>query len=173
MSTVFGIIKQMSGHIHLYSEVGKGSVFKIFLPSCSQSPEEKPAVSALILPRGLESILIAEDDPVIRQLMTDTLTPLGYQVTAACSGVEAKKIIDTGAKFDILLTDVVMPEMGGKELAQLFQKRQPGAKVLFMSGYTDEMIIQQGLEQQNLAFVQKPCAPSKLVIKLRRMLDGG
>jgi DNA-binding NtrC family response regulator len=82
------------------------------------------------------------------------------------------KIIDTGEKFHILLTDVVMPEKGGKELAQFFQDKQPGAKVLFMSGYTDEMMIQQGLEQKDLAFVQKPCTPSRLVIKLRRMLDG-
>jgi signal transduction histidine kinase/CheY-like chemotaxis protein len=172
MSTVFGIIKQMSGHIHLYSEVGRGSVFKIYLPSCSKVVEEKPAASSLILPRGSEAILIAEDDPVVRQLMLDTLTPLGYRVKVACNGAEAMKIIDTGEKFHILLTDVVMPETGGKELAQYFQDKQPGAKVLFMSGYTDEMMILQGLEQKDLAFVQKPCTPSRLVIKLRRMLDG-
>jgi len=173
MATVFGIIKQLSGHIHVYSEVGKGSLFKIYLPACRKATEEKPVPQSIPLPRGTESVLIAEDDPVIRQLMVDTLTPQGFKVLAAGSGVEAVKVMETThSTFDILLTDVVMPEMGGKELAQLFQKRYPNARVLFMSGYTDEMILQQGVEHSEVAFIQKPCTPSKLVMKLREVLDG-
>jgi signal transduction histidine kinase/CHASE2 domain-containing sensor protein/ActR/RegA family two-component response regulator len=173
MSTVFGIVKQLSGHIHVYSEEGKGSVFKIYLPVCMQSSEEKPKPQSIPLPRGTESVLIAEDDPLIRQLMVDTLSPQGFAITVAGSGVEAVKLMETtDSTFDILLTDVVMPEMGGKELAQQFRKRYPNAGVLFMSGYTDEMILLQGVEHREVAFIQKPCTPSKLVMKLREVLDG-
>jgi len=172
MSTVFGIIKQMSGHIYVYSEVDIGSVFKIYIPTCRQHPEGRPEPQSIILPQGTESVLVAEDDPAIRQLVIDSLAPQGFKVTVACSGAEAMELVESiSSSFDILLTDVVMPEMGGKELAQNFQKKFPNAAVLFMSGYTDEMILQQGLEKQGISFIQKPCTPSKLVIKLREVLD--
>jgi signal transduction histidine kinase/CHASE2 domain-containing sensor protein len=172
MSTVFGIIKQLSGHIHVYSEEGKGSVFKIYLPASRKVTEEKPKPEHIALPRGTESVLIAEDDPLILQLMVDTLVSQGFEVSVAGSGVEAIKLIETThSTFDILLTDVVMPEMGGKELAQHFQKIYPNARVLFMSGYTDEMILQQGVEHKEVDFIQKPCTPSKLIMKLREVLD--
>ncbi len=118
-------------------------------------------------------VLIAEDDPAIRRLVADILEPLGYRVITARSGVEAVKLAETSrASVDILLTDVVMPEMGGKELAQTFQAIYPHIKVLFMSGYTEEIVIRHGVEREGVAFIQKPVIPNKLVLKLREVLDG-
>jgi len=173
LSTVFGIVKAMSGHIYVYSEEGRGSAFKVYLPICREDAAEQAKTETLAMPRGTETVLIAEDDPAIRGLVAHILEPLGYRVIAARSGAEAMKLAETSqARVDILLTDVVMPEMGGKELAQMFQTIHPHIKVLFMSGYTEEIIIRHGVEREGVAFIQKPLIPNKLVLKLREVLDG-
>jgi len=173
LSTVFGIVKAMSGHIYVYSEEGRGSAFKVHLPICREDAAEQAKTETLAMPRGTETVLIAEDDPAIRGLVAHILEPLGYRVIAARSGAEAMKLAETSrARVDILLTDVVMPEMGGKELAQMFQTIHPHIKVLFMSGYTEEIIIRHGVEREGVAFIQKPLIPNKLVLKLREVLDG-
>jgi CheY-like chemotaxis protein len=173
LSTVYGIVKQMSGHIDVFSEQGKGSVFRVFFPVCREDAEAKAQAEAFVMPRGAETVLIAEDDDAIRKLLVDILEPLGYRVITADSGMEALRVAETaGGGVDILLTDVVMPGMSGKELAQRFQTIDPGIKVLFMSGYTEEVIIRHGVEQAGVSFIQKPLIPNKLVRKLREVLDG-
>ncbi len=173
LATVQGIIKQMSGHIYVYSEEGRGSVFKVYLPVCREDAAEKVSAAPPAMPRGTETVLIAEDDPAIRKLIADILEPLGYRVIVARSGAEAMRLAETSrTKVDLLLTDVVMPEMGGKELAQMFQSIYPHIKVLFMSGYTEEIVIRHGVAQDGVAFIQKPLIPNKLVLKLREVLDG-
>jgi two-component system cell cycle sensor histidine kinase/response regulator CckA len=173
LSTVYGIVKQMSGHIDVFSEQGKGSVFTVYLPVCREDAEAAAQAEAFGMPRGTETVLIAEDDDAIRKLLADILDPLGYRVITARSGAEALRLAETtGRGVDILLTDVVMPGMSGKELAQMFQAIDPGIKVLFMSGYTEEVIIRHGVERTGVAFIQKPLIPNKLVRKLREVLDG-
>ncbi|MHB8771102.1 MAG: CHASE2 domain-containing protein [Syntrophales bacterium] len=173
LATVSGIVNQMSGHIYVYSELGKGSVFKVYLPVCREDAAAKAAPEAFALPRGTETVLIAEDDRSIRTLVPDLLEPLGYRVIAARSGAEAVQLAQAaGRRIDILLTDVVMPGMGGKELARMLQTIYPGIKVLFMSGYSEDVITRHGVEQEGVAFIQKPLIPHKLVLKLREVLDG-
>jgi len=173
LSTVYGIVKQMSGHIDVFSEQGKGSVFTVYLPVCREDAEAAAQAEAFGMPRGTETVLIAEDDDAIRKLLADILAPLGYRVITARSGVEALRLAETtGRGIDILLTDVVMPGMSGKELAQMLQAIDPGVKVLFMSGYTEEVIIRHGVERTGVDFIQKPLIPNKLVRKLREVLDG-
>ena len=173
LSTVYGIVKQLSGHINVYSEVGTGSVFTIYLPVCE--PEEEKITEQKTQPprHGSESILVAEDDPMVRQLIADTLEPLGYRVSLAGSCAEAEKLIENApADFHILLTDVIMPESGGKELARAFRERYPAAGVIFMSGYTEEIITRHGLDPVGISFLQKPLIPNRVVTKIREVLDG-
>jgi signal transduction histidine kinase/CheY-like chemotaxis protein len=171
LSTVYGIVKQMSGHIDVYSEPGRGSVFSVYLPVCREDTTVKARAETHRMPRGTETILIAEDDASIRKFLGALLEPLGYRVMTAPSGAEALKIAETTVGIDLLLTDVVMPGMGGKELAQKIQAIHTSIKVLFMSGYTEEVITRQGLEQASVAFIHKPLLPNKLVMKLREVLD--
>ncbi len=173
LSTVYGIIRQLSGHIHVYSEVGKGSVFNIYLPACEAEDRKTGEPGAPEARHGSESVLVAEDDVMVRQLIADSLEPLGYRVSLAGSYAEALNLMQTGNPgFDILLTDVIMPESGGKELAQAFRKRYPSAGVLFMSGYTEETIARHGLDPGRISFIQKPLVPARLAAKLREVLDG-
>ena len=119
-----------------------------------------------------EQVLVAEDDDIIRTIVREFLEPLGYRVIVARSGEEAMELLGkVGPVVDILLTDVVMPGMGGKELAQRFQEISPRSKVLFMSGYTGDVVIRHGVEQGNVDFIQKPLVPNKLVRKIREVLD--
>ena len=173
LATVYGIINRMSGHIFLYSEPGKGTVFKIYLPAHEQTTMERSEPKAVEIPVGTETILIAEDEISIRQLLVELLPSLGYTVLTAASGQEALEILEQpGISVDVLLADVVMPGMGGKELETRFLQKFPDAKVLFMSGYTEDVIAQHGLVHQEIAFIQKPLQPSQLAVKLREVLDG-
>ena len=172
LSTVYGIVKQMSGAIDVFSEQGKGSIFKVYLPVCREKPEEQELTGPVDPAGGDETVLVAEDDDIIRTIVREFLEPLGYRVIVARSGEEAMELLGkVGPVVDILLTDVVMPGMGGKELAQRFQEISPRSKVLFMSGYTGDVVIRHGVEQGNVDFIQKPLVPNKLVRKIREVLD--
>jgi CheY-like chemotaxis protein len=174
LSTCYGIVKQSGGHISVYSELGRGTTFKIYLPQVESLPKVPvQRLDSPDLPRGTETILLVEDDPALRDMAAALLRRLGYAVLAAANGVEAlslKQQRDTG-HIDLLFTDVVMPHMSGKELADRVRALNPLTKILFTSAYTENAIIQQGVLDKGVALLQKPFTPSALARKLREMLD--
>ncbi|NVN92290.1 MAG: CHASE2 domain-containing protein [Desulfuromonadales bacterium] len=172
LSTVYGIVKQLSGHIVVESEEGRGTVFKLYFPICSAQVGDTAEYVTEPPCEGNETILIAEDDTSILRMITSTLQPLGYNVLGANSGTDALQCAEQGGRpVDLLLTDVVMPGMGGRELADIVLKKYPDARVLFMSGYTDETLSLQGVEQQRSILIQKPLSPKMLARKVRDALD--
>ena len=174
LSTCYGIIKQSGGHISVYSELGRGTTFKVYLPQVEPPPTVSvPRLDAPDLPRGSESILLVEDDPALREMAATLLRRLGYTVFAAANGVEAlslKHERSTG-HIDLLFTDVVMPHMSGKELADRVQALYPRTKILFTSAYTENAIVHQGVLNKGVLLLQKPFTPSALAQKLRAVLD--
>jgi PAS domain S-box-containing protein len=173
LSTCYGIIKQSGGHISLYSEQGRGATFKIYLPQVEARPKSMPRLESLQLPRGTETILLVEDDPALREMAATLLKRLGYTVLEAGNGLEAlrlKQQRDIG-HIDLLFTDVVMPHMSGKELADRVRASNPNTKVLFASAYTENAIVHQGVLEKGVALLQKPFTPSAMAHKLRKVLD--
>jgi len=174
LSSCYGIIQQSGGHISVYSEPGRGTTFKIYLPQVEQqakTPVMPPA--ALAMPGGIETILLVEDDPALREMAATLLTRLGYKVWAAANGVDAlslKQQRNVG-HIDLLFTDVVMPHMSGKELADRVRSLFPHTRILFTSAYTENANIHQGVLDKGVALLQKPYTPSALAHKLREVLD--
>ena len=174
LPTCYGIIKQSGGHISLYSELGRGTTCKIYLPQVEPlAVLPLPRLDSPDLPRGTESILLVEDDPALREMAATLLKRLGYAVIPAANGVEAlrmKQQRDTG-HIDLLFTDVVMPQMSGRELSERVRALSPATRVLFTSAYTENAIIHQGVLNQGVTLLQKPFTPSALAHKLRAVLD--
>ena len=174
LSTCYGIIKQSGGHISVSSELGKGTVFKVYLPQTE--PEAKVAphpYNSPDLPRGTETILLVEDDPSLREMAATLLRRLGYTVLAVANGVEAlslKQQRDIG-HIDLLFTDVVIPHMSVKEFSARVRALYPYTKILFTSAYTENAIVRQGVLNDGVMFLQKPFAPSALALKVREVLD--
>ncbi len=175
LATCHGIIKQSGGHINVYSELGRGTTFKVYLPQVEQRmevPAVKPA--SRDLPTGTETILLVEDDPSLREMASLLLRRLGYAVLAAANGPEALNLThqrDAG-NIDLLFTDIVMPQMDGKELSDRIRALRPQTKTLFTSAYTENAAIHQGVLSEGVALLQKPFTPSALAQKLRAVLDG-
>ncbi len=173
LSTVYGIVQQSGGSIWVYSEPNQGTSFKVYLPRLEapmKADSEKPEVE--IGPRGSETVLLVEDEEVVRGLATHILEDAGYKVLAARGGAEAIKLCTQPAEqIDLLLTDVVMPETSGKEVADRVTALRPHTKVLFMSGYTDQAIVHHGVLDSNVEFIQKPFTPLGLSKKVREVLD--
>jgi len=174
LATCHGIIQQSGGHIAVYSEPGRGTTFKIYLPQAGQEMKSptQPKASA-DLPRGTERILLVEDDPSLREMAGELLERLGYTVLKAANGIEAMSIIHQQGRghIDLLFTDVVMPHMSGKELADRIHALHPQTKILFTSAYTESAIVHQGVLDKSVALLQKPYTPSALAQKLREVLD--
>jgi PAS domain S-box-containing protein len=175
LATVYGAIKQNGGFINVYSEPGSGTCFKIFLPRAAGAISESKADSA-IRPRqpaaGTETVLLAEDEEMIRNLIKTVLSQLGYTVLAARTPQEALTLAEEHAgKIDLLITDVVMPGMNGKELKDLLVALRPGLKALFMSGYTADVIARQGMLDEGVEFLQKPFSVNTLTQKIREMMN--
>jgi CheY-like chemotaxis protein len=174
LSTVYGIVKQSSGNIWVYSEPGKGTTFKIYLPCVDEPLDEirKEGVVREGLPRGSETILVVEDEEVVRKLTVRILQEQGYRVLEGGQGTDAFPIADEHeGQIHLLLTDVVMPKMSGKELAGRIASLRPGIKVLYMSGYTDNAIAHHGIFDKGINFIQKPFTVDGLVRKVREVLD--
>ena len=175
LATVFGIVRQSGGHVEVYSEVGVGTTFKLCFPRCTDpfvdSADPAPAVRVSV-PRGTETILLVEDDAQLRSMARNILLRQGYRVLDAADGVEALKLSAAeSAEIHLLLTDVVMPHMNGRELARRLADTRPLTKVLYMSGYTDNAIVHNGILDHGVSFLQKPITPDALGRKVRQVLD--
>jgi nitrogen-specific signal transduction histidine kinase/FixJ family two-component response regulator len=174
LSTCYGILKQSGGHISVYSEPGRGTTFKIYLPQVeSQAKIPLQRLDSPDLPRGTETILLVEDDPALREMAATLLRRLGYTVLAAANGIEAlslKQPRDNG-HIDLLFTDIVMPHMNGQELSERVRALYPHTRTLFTSAYTGNAIVHQGVLNPGVALLQKPFTPSALARKVREMLD--
>lgn len=174
LSTVYGIVKQSNGYILVYSEPGQGTTFKIYLPRVEEEVTSLPRRDETgYMPRGSETVLLVEDEPLVLAFASRVLREQGYHVLEAGNGLEALKIAKeiSGGQIHLLLTDVVMPKMGGKELADQMINLVQGIKILFTSGYTDNVAIQHGLLNPDIAFLEKPFTPSGLTRKVREVLD--
>lgn len=173
LSTTYGIVKQTGGNIWVYSELGKGSTFKIYLPRAEQDlPEFIPRPENMFDYHGTETILLTEDEAVVRNLALQVLELYGYRVLVAESGPEALDVSERFAdKIDLLITDVVMPGMSGGQLADLISASRPSIKILFMSGYTDNGVIHQSDIGERTNFIQKPFSTESFAMKIREILD--
>ena len=171
LSTVYGIVKQHNGHIYVYSELGNGSTFKIYFPQIKIAADKTTKKVFPAMEKGAETILVADDETSIRKLVRDSLEPLGYKILEASDGKEAIEIFRRGEpQIDMLLTDVIMPKMTGKKLAEILLAEKPGFKVLYMSGYTDDVIANQVVLDEDIEFINKPLVPSLLTKKIREVL---
>ncbi len=174
LATCFGIVKQSGGHITVYSEPGHGTTFKIYLPRVEDQLDTAPSVTDSSGARGgQETVLLVEDEPAVRELASLILGDLGYRVVTASNGVDALRIAEAceAGEIDLLLTDVVMPEMGGKELADRLLSHHRNLRVLYTSGYTAEAIARRGVLEAGIAFLQKPYSSAALARKVREVLD--
>ena len=177
LSTVYGIIKQSGGNIWTYSEPGLGTTFKIYLPRVEEtSPAYKPEISRkeIRAPGGTETVLLVEDEEAVRSMVSKVLQNKGYRVLEASHGNEALEVCD---KFEgpihLMVTDVIMPQMSGRELAERLALVRPEMRVLYMSGYPDNTIVQHGVLEPGTAFLQKPFTINALELKVREILDSG
>jgi two-component system, cell cycle sensor histidine kinase and response regulator CckA len=173
LSTVYGIVKQSGGNIWIYSELGRGTTFKIYFPRVNDPLEEvEEKVMRQALPRGRETILVVEDEEVVRRLAVEILMGQGYRVLEASNGVDTLNICkgQTGP-IDLILTDVVMPQMGGRQLVEQLRRQYRDLKVLYMSGYTDKFIDDRGVLDVGVNYIQKPFAIEGLAKKVREVLD--
>jgi signal transduction histidine kinase len=172
LSTVFGIVKQSGGNLLVYSEPGLGATFKIYLPQAQGEQMAVPARSATAVTRGTETILLVEDEDQVRSVASGVLGRAGYHVLEARSPGEAILACEQHpVRIDLLLTDVVMPNMSGRLLAERISSLRPDIRVLFMSGYTDDAILHHGVLDSGVAFLQKPLTPVALARKVREVLD--
>jgi len=173
LSTVHGIVKQSGGHIELYSELGEGTTFKVYLPRVEESAEAAPAsVAPIGRSEGTETLLLVEDEDTIRRVMRESLELLGYLVLEAKDGSHAITHCQRpGQPIDLIITDVVMPLMSGPELVQRVTAVRPGLRVLFVSGYADHALVHRGLRTAGSAFLQKPFTPERLARRVRELLD--
>jgi two-component system, cell cycle sensor histidine kinase and response regulator CckA len=173
LSTCYGIVKQASGVIWVYSELGVGTTFKLYVPCTDRCPEDRP-----VLPNntrhlgGTETLLVVEDDSQVRAVVADTLRRYGYHVLCAQHGLDALRIADAHAgPIDMLVSDVVMPRMGGPELAQLLQSASPDLRVMFISGYSEHAAVNHGLLQAGATLLEKPFSRALLLERVRAILD--
>jgi len=172
LSTVFGIVQQSGGSVWVDSEPGKGTTFRVYLPQVDAAVDAVRSTAPPTTLRGSEVILLVEDDDQVRTVAHDILRRSGYQVIAARHAGEALlHSEDHLGTIDLLLSDVVMPQMNGPALAKRLVQSRPNMKVIFMSGYMDDSIVRHGVLSARAAFLQKPITPETLTTKVRQVLD--
>jgi two-component system cell cycle sensor histidine kinase/response regulator CckA len=174
LATVYGIVKQSGGSIQVESEVGRGTTFHIYLPASEGSTrqQQRPVVNETVA-GGTETILIAEDEPDLRELARIFLEGYGYTVLEAASAEQAVQTADAFAgPIDLLLTDVIMPGMSGRQLAENIMGKRPQTRIVYMTGYTDDMVVQHKVLEPGVKLLQKPFSRDELGLKVRSTLDG-
>ena len=172
LATVFGIVKQSGGSIGVESEPGQGTTFKVYLPWVDAAVDRTTPVAAPTLARGSETILLVEDDDEVRALARETLEGHGYTVIPAAAPAEALRLAGSHAgPIHLLVTDVVLPQLSGRGLAERLTPDHRDLRVLYMSGYTDDAIVRHGVLEEGAAFLQKPFTPHTLLSKVREVLD--
>jgi len=173
LSTVYGIVRQSGGNIWVYSELEQGTTFKIYLP-CVESPTEqfKTGIAETNAPAGTETVLLVEDEEMVRDMTREILLESGYQVLEAKHGHDALRVAEQyRGPIHLMLSDVVMPRMSGRELAEKLLPLRSEMKVLYMSGYTDDAIVHHGVLDEGMAFIEKPFTPKALALKLHEVLN--
>jgi PAS domain S-box-containing protein len=174
LATVYGIVKQSGGNIWVYSEPGKGSTFKIYLPIAEELANAEAEANLADVPQGEGTILLVEDEESVRKLAGEILGMNGYRVLTAANGVEALRVCTEHiGQIDLMVTDVVMPQMGGRELAERMALIRRDMSVLYMSGYTDDAVVRHGVLDEEMPFLQKPFTPDTLVRKVSELLEKG
>jgi len=172
LSTVYGILKQSGGNIWVYSEPGQGTTFKIYLPRVDEPLTEKREEGVRDIPRGDETILVVEDEETVRGLAVRLLKSQGYKVLEAPDGGKAFLLCENyKERIDLILTDVVMPGMSGREMVDRIKQIYPEMKAIYMSGYTDNTVVHHGVLDQGIEFLQKPFTLEMLARKVREALD--
>ncbi len=173
LSTVYGIVKQSDGHVSVYSEVGQGTTFKVYLPAVEGEVEFFESVpEPSEMPRGNETVMVVEDDEIVRDIAVEILKRQGYKVIEAKSGGDAYILCERMEELiDLIVTDVVMPNMSGPQLIQKLRDYWPDIAVLYMSGYTESAIIHQGVLETGISYLQKPFRPMTFALKVREILD--
>ena len=172
LSTVYGIVKQSDGFIWVYSEVGQGTSFKIYLPQVAEVAGGKRHSPTVAPAHGTETILLVEDVEGLRKLAKRMLESAGYTVLTAANGEEALLLLERYKEpVHLMVTDVVMPGMSGRTLAERFDATRPGMKVLYMSGYTDDVVVRHGVLDEGMPFLGKPFTVVELTRKVREVLD--
>jgi CheY-like chemotaxis protein len=173
LSQVYGFVRQSGGHVKIYSEVDEGTTIKIYLPRAHTALDPVvDEVIALVGSRGGETILVVEDETDVRSYLVETLQDLNYRVREAADGGSALALFDSAPfQVDLLLTDIVMPGINGRQLADELRNRQPDLKVLFITGYSRNAIVHQGRLDAGVSMLQKPLTQSILAAKVRDILD--
>jgi CheY-like chemotaxis protein len=173
LSMVYGFVKQFAGHINIYSEEGHGTTIKMYLPPGTEAVIASDITLSSALEGGNETILVVEDDELVRNYVLAQLHSLGYRTLSAANAAEALEIIAAGHEFDLLFTDVIMPgAMNGRQLATEIQKSRPDLKVLFTSGYTENAIIHHGRLDSGVTLLAKPYRKSEMARMIRKTLAG-
>lgn len=173
LATCHGIIKQSGGYIHVYTEPGHGTAFKVYLPAVSgTADDDRPPAKADIVQTGSETVLLVEDEDRVREFAVRLLRDAGYAVLEARNGTDALRVLheQVSRTIDIMVTDVIMPQMGGKELADQLKQLRPGTRILFVSGYTGDALDNSGVLQTGAAFLEKPFSAARLTQKIREVL---
>jgi CheY-like chemotaxis protein len=173
LSMVYGFVKQSGGHIKIYGEEGHGTTIKLYLPRSGGEAVTPEAAVAGAVSGGDETILVVEDDDLTRRFVVGQLESLGYAVLSAANGIEALALVDRGARFDVLFTDVIMPGgMNGRQLADAIARRRPRVRVLYTSGYAEDVIVHGGRLDPGVALLNKPYRKSDLARRIREVLSG-
>jgi PAS domain S-box-containing protein len=174
LSTVYGIVKQSGGYIWVYSEIGRGTTFKIYLPRVDEVPETSHTRSTTTVKRGDETVLLVEDEDGVRALIRQMLQRYGYKVMEAANAGEAFMFSERNTEpIHLLVTDVVLKHISGRELADRITASRPQTRVLYMSGYTEDAVVRHGVLEPGIAFLQKPFTADNLALKVREVLDNG
>jgi CheY-like chemotaxis protein len=175
LATCYAIARQFGGHIAVYSEVGIGTTMKVYLPERTTPASQTTAEHPVVEQGGTETILLVEDDPGVRRSTARMLGAKGYIVLQAADATEALALVDqhAGRSVHLLLTDVVLPKIGGRELAEAVTKKRPDIRVLFMSGYSDDAVLQHRLTEKHALLLQKPFTSRALAAKVRSALAAG